>query len=867
MRKKQGTGIRKWKRRCIAAVLAAFSVLGAVQPMRVHAAEGDGASDQKTAEEILASMTTEDKITQMMMVAPRWYYDSEGEKHDVTVLTDELTQYLETHHFGGVLLFSQNTDSTEQTVRLIDSMQKANASGAAATQLLIGIDQEGGNVTRLNECVQGPGNMALAATGSEEDVTTIYSIIGSELEALGINVNFCPDADVNSNPANPIIGVRSFSDDVDVVSGYAKLSLSALQNADVIACPKHFPGHGDTDKDSHSGLPRIDKSYDEIRKMELLPFRACIDSGTEMIMTAHIQYPQIEEATYTSKKDTKEVFLPATLSETIISGILRGDMGYQGVVVTDALDMDAITEHFRPLDAMELAIRAGVDILLVPGDLSTTKGMTELSSNITSLAAKVDADATLAAKVDASVLRILKLKAGKDLLSAYDGSRTEDRVAVAKQVVSTRANHEKEWDITLRSLTMVKNENNTLPLVREGEKTVILTAYTDEPLPMNYAVEVLQEANKLPKGATYEIHCFQGLTAPENRQEVLGWIEGADNVVAISEMGSAAFLTGNSAGLLDDLLEKTHAQGGRFILMSVSLPYDVARFQKADAIMITYGARSMNMDPREDTEPMKRYGPNMAAGLYMMLQEDVKPVGKLPVNLPKLNAEGNGYSAEILYPRGTGLTYEKADPQPDPQPQPAPQPEKKYSYEWVDGKWYDKDGTQAYQPTGAWKTNKKGTWYQDTKGWYPRNQWQTIDGKKYYFGKDGYLEKNAYRKGKYLGADGAWDGKKAVSGWKQDGTGWWYALSDSTYLKNCWKLIDGKWYYFNSKGYAAQNEFVQGWWVRRDCAQTDTTRYSWHKTAKGWWFGVKNGWYARSASYTINGKQYRFDREGYCLNP
>ena len=198
----------KKKTRILAALLSIFLVLG----IMILPDAADAASGSKT-EKLLKSMSTTEKIEQMITVSVRYYQKDGEERQNITVLPDETAKYLANHHFGGVILFSQSTVGTEQTVRLIDSIQKANTSGGAVTQLLVGVDQEGGDVSRLNECVQGPGNMALAATGVEQDITDMYSIIGTEVSALGFNVDFCPDADVNSNPSNPIIGVRSFSDD------------------------------------------------------------------------------------------------------------------------------------------------------------------------------------------------------------------------------------------------------------------------------------------------------------------------------------------------------------------------------------------------------------------------------------------------------------------------------------------------------------------------------------------------------------------------------------------------------------------------------------------------------------------------------
>ena len=191
-----------------------------------------------------------------------------------------------------------------------------------------------------------------------------------------------------------------------------------------------------------------------------------------------------------------------------------------------------------------------------------------------------------------------------------------------------------------------------------------------------------------------------------------------------------------------------------------------------------------------------------------------------------------------------------------------------YSNEWVDGKWYNKNGSQTYKPLGDWKKDGKDWMYVDTSGWYPKNRWQKIDFKWYFFDKEGHMLKDAYQKdasGKiwYIGKNGAWDEKAAVIGWKQDSKGWWFGLYGKDYLKNTWKMINGNWYYFKADGYVAQNEFVNGWWCNKNGVQRDPVKYSWHKTSKGWWYGVSGGWYAKNATYTIDGKSYTFDKMGY----
>ena len=171
---------------------------------------------------------------------------------------------------------------------------------------------------------------------------------------------------MNKNPANPVIGVRSFSDDPQTVSAFGCAYLEGLHSQGIMAALKHFPGHGNTDTDSHTGFPVINSSYEELQTCELITFKAAIDAGADMVMTAHIQYPQIEKETYTSVSTGNRVFLPATMSKTILTDILRGQMGFDGVIVSDALDMAAVADHFSVEDTIRLTINAGVDLLILP---------------------------------------------------------------------------------------------------------------------------------------------------------------------------------------------------------------------------------------------------------------------------------------------------------------------------------------------------------------------------------------------------------------------------------------------------------------------------------------------------------------------
>ena len=604
----------------------------------------------------ISSMSTEEKISQMLMPSFRWQTDENDNRTNVTEVTQNIENSIKKHGYAGVILFAQNTSTNEKTVRFTDALQKANASIDGRPQLLIATDQEGGNVTRLSQGTMFQGNMAIGAANDVKLTKEIAGSIAKELLATGINTDFAPDVDINNNPSNPVIGVRSFSDDANTVALHGGTFVRTLNDTGVIATLKHFPGHGDTDTDSHTGLPCINKTYDELKKNELIPFKHCIgaDAGAQMIMTAHIVYPQIEKTTYKSKLTGEDIFLPATLSKTIVTDILRKDMGFKGVVITDAMDMDAISKHFDPYDAAKLAIEAGVDIILIPVDTSTKDGLANLDTYISTLAQKADAGEISMEKINEAVSRILKLKENNGLFNVYDSKNTDELVAHAINNVGTKASHDKEWELAKKGITLVKNEDDTLPLTKENQKTVVLVPYDDETIPMNYAVKKLIKEGKLPKGSTVEAYSYRNKTT----EDMLPLVKDTNNVVFMSEIYSASALKGDIAKMADAITEEVHKTGGKFILMSVNLPYDVARFQKSDAIVLAYLARSMPEDPEDKETEILQYGPNMPVALYMMFSEEDSPTAKLPVNIPILNDKYE-FTANTLYERGFGLSYDK----------------------------------------------------------------------------------------------------------------------------------------------------------------------------------------------------------------
>lgn len=604
---------------------------------------------QTTVEQMLENMTTEQKIAQMLMPAFRQY---EGE--NVTSMNSKMEEILKKYGFGGVILFAENNASTEQTVKLIDSIQKANATVDGRAQLLIAVDQEGARVVRLASGTQGPGNMGLGATGDESNAYDMGEIIGSELSKIGYNVNFAPVVDVNNNPSNPVIGTRSFSDDAEVVSRFASSYMNGISGQNVIAALKHFPGHGDTATDSHTGLPRIEKTYDELKENELIPFQGCINDGAEMIMTAHIQYPKIETGTYTSIKDGSTIELPATLSKKIITDVLRGDLNYDGVVVTDAMNMSAIAQNFSVLDSAKLAINAGVDIILMPIDTATESGINALDQFVVDVANLVDTGDISIENVNKAVTRILTLKENHGLLNQYSLNDLQAKIDTANTFVGSKSNHDKEWEIAKKSITLVKN-NGMLPII-ENEKTVVVVQYANEVLSAEYAVDRLKSEKIIEEDMDVTVFLMRG----KEMSEIKSAIQEAKNVLVFTEQGSVAALAGDTYKKFDEMIEYVHSNENKIAFISCNQPYDVARLQEADALLLAWSPKGMDEKPNFSNGTVKTYGVGMPVGVYMAFGKDTEVTGKLPLNIPTLDDEYK-YTDELLYERGYGLKYGTED--------------------------------------------------------------------------------------------------------------------------------------------------------------------------------------------------------------
>ena len=576
------------------------------------ARENASEEDEKISE-LLSSLPLREKITLLLMPALKSWKEG-GSRPDCGGLSDPQLQVLSEYHFGGLILFEENCPSAAQAWAFTDAAQKANREGGACSGLLMAIDQEGGYVTRLSTGTSMPGNMALAASGDPENARTAAEVIGEELRALGIHLNLAPCLDINNNPQNPVIGVRSFSDDPKTVSVYGSAFIDGLHESGTAAALKHFPGHGDTASDSHSGLPTIEKTLQELRGFELVPFAENAGKA-DAVMTAHISFPLIETEKAVSIKDGREITVPATMSHKLITEVLREELGFTGVVVTDALYMGAVAQHFTALDAAKRALLAGADLLLMPVELTDSEGIAALSSYVDGLQRMAENGEIPMARIDESAGRILRLKAKYGLLREEDLTQQKEPDL---SCVGSGEHHEIEWELALKGVTVVKNTGALLP-VSEIKKAVVACPYESQLLSVEYAKRRLRSEGVIGEDTEITAFCFRELP-PGQAQNYLA---GADLVIGIFSMYSAAELDPNSASgqraaFLDAYFSAAQASGIPTVFVSSQLPYDTERFGTADAVLRCYLAHGMSALPPEDPEyfDIPEYGANLPAAIY-----------------------------------------------------------------------------------------------------------------------------------------------------------------------------------------------------------------------------------------------------------
>ena len=349
-------------------------------------------SRQNSVSEFISGMSLDEKIGQMII----------GGISGTTV--DAHTKNLISQYkVGGLIFYSNNLVNSQQTVQLLNQIKSDNVPNPMP--LLLSVDQEGGSVSRLpGGLINFPTNKVIGAINNTQFSYKIGTILGRELKGFGFNLDFAPVLDINSNPNNPVIGDRSFGTNPEIVSKLGIQTMKGIQSQHIIPTIKHFPGHGDTDIDSHLELPIVNKTLTQLKKLELIPFVRAIDNGADVVMVAHILLPKLDDQ------------FPASMSKKIMTEILRKQLNFKGVVITDDMTMQAVTNHFTIGRAAVESVKAGSDIILVAHDYN------KIVETISSLKTAVQKGEISEQRINDSVSRIIQLKIKFELNNAKVGN-------------------------------------------------------------------------------------------------------------------------------------------------------------------------------------------------------------------------------------------------------------------------------------------------------------------------------------------------------------------------------------------------------------------------------------------------------------
>ncbi|MGW7534680.1 glycoside hydrolase family 3 protein [Amycolatopsis sp. NPDC054798] len=558
------------------------------------------------AAQALRGMSLEEKVGQLFVT---WVNgksaDEVNPKNQTDFGVDTAAQAVQKYHLGGVIYFNNtsrdNFDDPVQVAKLSNGLQRAAISSGAHIPLQIGTDQEGGTVTRMGApATEFPNSMAIAAGRDTGNATKVATILGHELRAVGINQDYAPDADVNSNPANPVIGVRSFSGRPDLASSFVTAEVKGYQESGpasqtVSSTAKHFPGHGDAATDSHTGLPKINRTEEQWRAIDVPPFKAAIAAGIDSIMSAHIQFPSLDPSGE-----------PATLSKPIITGKLRGELGYNGVVITDSLEMQGVRELHSDAEIPVLALKAGVDQLLMPVHLDVA---------INAVLAAVKSGDLPMQRIDQSVLRVLKLKLKRGILYSpfTNPSQVMKKVGTPEHLATAQG-------IADRSVTAIANDAGVLPL-KQKPSTVLVTGWG--------ATTTQALAGRFTAHGTKATALATGQT-PTDAQI-------AEAAAAAKQNDVVVVLTNNLGGfpLQGKLLQALMDTGKPVVAVAAQIPYDAGYANPVPTWLATYGYITPSLE-----------------ALAKVVLGETKPSGKLPVDVP---AGADVHT--VKYPFGHGLTW------------------------------------------------------------------------------------------------------------------------------------------------------------------------------------------------------------------
>ncbi len=512
----------------------------------------------------IASMTTEERVGQMFMLA----FASDQ--------LDEARILMAEHLVGGAYISDENVPTAAAALELCNTLQSFAAGTRLGIPLLLGADQEGTWSVMTAESAMGPGNMALGATGDPDCAYRMYSVIARETTAVGLNVALGPAADCNSNPHNSIIEMRSFGERPELVAAMTAAAVRGLQDNGSIGAIKHFPGHGDTTLDSHRGLPTVTRSREELKRIDLQPFAAGIQAGARMVMTSHIIFSALDPER------------PATLSPIILGDLLRGELGFDGVIVSDSMNMHSMKRNYDPADAAIQGFNAGVDLMMLAEehyDHDAGQYLANQRALIRAVIGAVEDGRISRERVDDAVRRVLRLK--------RDAGWSTELLPDATAQVGSSEHRALELDVSRRAVSKLRDRHGLIPVDPAAPITLVNTTERG-------AYAVLTRTRGIgPNQAKPAFDVFaEALRARCERLSLVaaedfaaGAVPDAGLIIAVTEnytLPGMDFDQRRQAEIVSALHE---ADGERLIVVGLRDPYELARFPDIGSYLCAFSFR------------------------------------------------------------------------------------------------------------------------------------------------------------------------------------------------------------------------------------------------------------------------------------
>lgn len=545
------------------------------------------------------SMTIKEKVGQMFMLA----FAADQLDAARILMAEDLV--------GAAYIGDENVPTARAAINLTNTLQSFARSTRLGIPLLLGADQEGTWSVMTAESAMGPGNMALGATGDPQYAYDMYSVIAKETTSVGLNTVLGPACDCNSNPYNSIIEMRSFGEDPALVAAMTGAAVRGLQDNGAVATLKHFPGHGDTQMDSHRGLPTVDRPRDELFRIDLRPFAEGIKAGAKMVMTAHIIFTALDPER------------PATLSPVILGDVLRGDLGFEGVVVSDSMNMGSMKRNYDPADAAIQGFKAGVDLMMLAEehyDHDVDTYLENQRSLIGAVIGAVEDGAISSERVDDAVERVLRLK--------RDAGFSVEPLPERPIVVGQESHRAVELEAARAAVAVLRDRDGLLPISAGATITLVNTTQRSA-----YAV-LTQTRGIGPNQATPAFDVFADtirarcgdvtVIAAEDYASTALPAEGV--IIAVSENYTLPGMDFEGALQVKILRELHELAGDRLIVVALRDPYELAEYSEIGTFVCSFSFR-----------------PPAAAAAAEALLGEIEPHGRTPVSVPGTELVANTF--------------------------------------------------------------------------------------------------------------------------------------------------------------------------------------------------------------------------------